>query len=83
MNVRTFENPVHKMISGTEFGRNSGPTLLEKMPLLVPELPSKAKDCHLLDVISVLRVVEGEPRAKGRPITYYSILWKDEDSALL
>jgi hypothetical protein len=83
VNVGTFENPVHKMISGTEFGRNSGPTLLEKMPLPVPELPSKAKDRHPSDVISVLSVVEGEPRAKGRPITYYSILWKDEDSAPL
>lgn len=83
VNVGTFENPVHKMISGTEFGRNSGPTLLEKMPLPMPELPSKAKDRHPSDVISVLSVVEGEPRAKGRPITYYSILWKDEDSAPL
>jgi hypothetical protein len=53
------------------------------MPLPVPELPSKAKDRHPSDVISVLSVVEGEPRAKGRPITYYSILWKDEDSAPL
>jgi hypothetical protein len=83
VNVGTFENPVHKMISGTEFGRNSGPTLLEKMPLPMPELPSKAKDRHPSDVVSVLSVVEGEPRAKGRPITYYSILWKDEDSAPL
>ena len=61
MNVRTFENPVHKMILGTEFRRNSSLTLLEKMLLPMPNLPSKAKDCYLSDVISVLSVVESEP----------------------
>lgn len=80
VNVGTFENPVHKMISGTEFGRNAGPMLLERMPLPMPELASKAKDRHPSDVVSVLSVVEGPPRAKGRPITYYCILWKNEDS---
>lgn len=82
LNVGTFKNPVHKMISGTEFGRNSGSALLEKMPLPVPELPSNAKDRHPYDVVSVLGVVEGEPRARGRPVTYYSIRWKNKDGPL-
>lgn len=83
LNIGTFENPVHKMIPGTEFGRNSGSALLEKMPLPMPELPSRVKDRHPSDVVSVLSVVEGKPRAKGRPVTYYSVVWKDEDSTPL
>ena len=81
MNVGTFDNPVHRILSGTEFGRNSGPALVEKRPLPQPELPRKAVDRQASDVVSLLSVVEGESRARGRPVTYYSIIWKEEDSS--
>lgn len=80
VNVGTFDQPVHRIIPGTEFGRNAGPELVKKWPLPMPKLAQDAADRHPADVLDLVDYVEGEPHAKRRPITYYCVWWKGKGS---